>query len=128
MINNNDLYVFDNIEYLKICKSDEIYEGKGKQFVFEEDDDFQIAIFRVNGSLYALDNICPHRHADRIFDGIIKDKTVMCPLHGWTYNLENGKNIDLRQGIKSLKSYKVFENDGVVYLEKPEFEIPKWRR
>ncbi|MFA5512593.1 MAG: Rieske 2Fe-2S domain-containing protein [Candidatus Kapaibacterium sp.] len=120
----------DNItsEFIYVCKSDEVYEGKGKQVIFTEDDDFQIAVFRVKGKLYALDNICPHRHADSIFEGIIKDLTVMCPLHGWTYSLEDGRNIDRRQGVKSLGSHKIFERDGKVYVEKPHFEIPKWRR
>lgn len=123
-----EFIIHNDIEFVKICPSDDVFEGKGKQIQFADDDDFQIAIFRVNGKLFALDNICPHRHADRIFEGIIKDMTVMCPLHGWTYSLENGENIDIHQGIKSLKSHEVFEEEGYVYIKKPEFEIPKWRR
>lgn len=125
---NFEVLVKDTKKYLKVCNSNEVFEGKGKQIIFEGDDDFQLAIFRVNSKLFALENICPHRHADRIFEGIIKEHTVMCPLHGWTYSLETGQNINQKQGIRSLKNYDVFEVDGYVYVEKPQFEIPKWRR
>lgn len=128
LISEKETLTIGDDVYIKVCPSKDIFEGKGIQVIFEDDDDFQVAILRVNNELYALDNICPHRHADRIFEGIIKDKTVICPLHGWTYSIESGQNVNLRQGIKSLKSYKVFESDNYVYLKKPEFEIPKWRR
>lgn len=127
--NNNYISkIFDGNEFLQICKSDDVFEGKGRQILFDEDDDFQVAVFRIKGKLYALDNICPHRHADRIFEGIIQDMTVMCPLHGWTYSIETGQNVDLSQGIKSLNSHEVFESEGYVYLKKPQFELPVWRR
>jgi nitrite reductase/ring-hydroxylating ferredoxin subunit len=120
--------VLENIEFIKICNSKDVFESKGIKIQFDGDDDFQLALFRVNGNLYCLENICPHRHADRIFEGIIDDFTVMCPLHGWTYSLETGQNMDQRQGIKSLRSFKVIEIEDYVYIEKPDFEIPKWRR
>ncbi len=118
----------DNIEFIPVCNSNELFEGKGKKIQFPEDDDFQVAIFRVNGKLYCLENICPHRHADSIFDGIIKNGIVTCPLHGWSYYLKNGQNVNQRQGIKSLKSFLIKEEDNTIYIEKPEFTIPKWRR
>lgn len=128
LISNNEIISIDGDDYIKICPSQDVFEGKGIQVQFEDDDDFQVAILRVKNVLYALDNICPHRHADRIFEGIVKDGTVMCPLHGWAYSISTGQNVNLRQGIKSLKSYVVIEKDSFVYLKKPEFQIPKWRR
>lgn len=128
IISEPEIILFDNEQYVKICPLNDVFEGKGKQVLFAEDDDFQIAVFKVKGKIYAVDNICPHRHADRIFEGIIKDCTVMCPLHGWTYSLENGQNINQKQGIKSLKSYEVKVHEDFIFIKKPEFEIPKWRR
>jgi nitrite reductase/ring-hydroxylating ferredoxin subunit len=118
----------DNVKFIKVAESKNVYERKGIKIQFEGDDDFQVAIIRYEGKLYCLDNICPHRHADKIFEGIIKDKTVTCPLHGWTYSLETGENIDIKKGIKKLKTYLCFEEDGIIYIEEPKFEIPKWRK
>jgi len=118
----------DNIKFIKVAESKNVYEKKGIKIQFDGDDDFQVAIIRYEGKLYCVDNICPHRHADRIFEGIIKDKTVTCPLHGWTYSLESGENVDIKKGIKKLKTYLCFEEDGIIYIEEPKFEIPKWRK
>lgn len=115
--------------FARICKSAELFEGKGKRFVFPEDIDMQVAIFRKDGKLFALSNICPHRHQDKIYEGILKNGNVTCPAHGWTYNLATGENVDLRQGIKSLIKYDSFEEDGYIWVEKPDKDvIPAWRR
>ncbi len=114
--------------YVKVARSDEIYDGKGYKFAFEEDDDMQIAVFRVKGKLYCLHNICPHRHGERIYEAIIYDNlTIACPLHFWTYSLETGENINQKQGIKGLRKFDVFEENGEVWAEKPQYAPPKWR-
>lgn len=120
--------IVDGKVFVNVAKSNEILEKKGYRFVFYDDLDFQIAIFRVNGSLYCINNICPHRHQDRLFEGIINDDlTVTCPLHFWTYSLHTGENINKKQGIRPLDVYKVFEEDGLVWVEKPLYKPPKWR-
>lgn len=118
----------DGKQFFRVCKSVDVYENRGKRIEFPGDDDYVIAVFRYKGDLYCLWNICPHRHQDQIHNGIIKDGAVTCPLHGWTYNLHDGSNVIQRQGIKSLKSFDIFEEKGYVYIEKPEIDIPKWRR
>lgn len=114
--------------FAEVCGSKDIFEGKGKKIQFSEDDDLQVAVIRLDGKLHCLDNICPHRHAPRIFEGIIKKGNVMCPLHGWTYDIESGENINKHQGLKGLRKWGVFEKNGRVFVEKPELTIPKWRR
>ncbi len=120
--------IINGKEYVAICKTNELLEGKGIKIQFDEDDDMQVALFRINGELFCLSNICPHRHAEEIYNGIIKDGNVTCPLHGWTYNLKSGSNVNLKQGLKSLQKYEIFELSDKVYIEKPEMIIPKWRQ
>ncbi len=115
-------------KYLYVFDSKNLFENKGIKIQFPDDDDFQLALFRIEGNLYCLENICPHRHADRIFEGIIKDMTVTCPLHGWTYSIRTGENMNKRQGLKNLVHYECFELNGKIYVEEPSFKIPKWRR
>ncbi|MBK9246863.1 MAG: Rieske (2Fe-2S) protein [Ignavibacteria bacterium] len=111
----------ESILYLQICKSIDVFEGKGKNFFFEEE--LQIAVFRVKGLLYALSNICLHQHASVLCDGFIEDLTVRCPLHGWVYSLASGQTIG---SPSNLKTYKIWEEQGLVYLEKPTLHVPKW--
>lgn len=113
--------------FVIICDSHKVKEGKGLRIAFDEDVDMQVAVFRIKNKLYCVSNICPHRHATRIYEGIVKDLKVTCPLHGWTYSIETGENVDKTQGIKNLIKYDIFETDGKVFIEKPVLSIPKWR-
>ena len=105
---------FDGKEYLRISSSDDIFQKKGKNFYFDEDD-----------SLYAVSNICPHQYAAVICDGLYEEGTVTCPLHGWIYSLDSGKALGSNA---RLKTYHVFESDNAVWLEKPEKQTPLWLR
>lgn len=119
--------IIEGKEYLFLIPSNKIYEGKGYQFLFDDDMDKQLAVFRRQGKLYCLSNICPHRHQDKIYDGIIDDMKISCPEHGWTYSLETGQNVNPLQGLRSLRKYVIIEKEGKIYIEYPEFDIPKWR-
>ena len=114
-------------QFLQLCKSNDIVEGKGYQIIFADDIDLQVAVFRINTNLYAVSNICPHRHAKEIYNGLIDGINIICPFHGWTYNLETGMNVNQKQGKRNLIKYDIFESDGNIYLQKPELIIPKWR-
>lgn len=123
----------DGITFVSVCKSSELLNKKGKLVKFEEDDDMQVALFRIEGELFCVSNICPHRHAEEIYNGIltIEDNcknVVTCPLHGWSYFLDTGFNTNPKQGIKRITTYQIKEIDGEIYIEKPKLEIPKWRQ
>lgn len=113
--------------YLNIGKPLDFYEGKGKRFQLGPESDDQIAVFRFKGKLFALTNICPHRHMDQIHNGFIVNSCVVCPVHGWTYSIETGYNINSKQGIKKLDKYNIFEEDDNVWVEKPEFKKANWK-
>jgi nitrite reductase/ring-hydroxylating ferredoxin subunit len=53
----------------------------------------EIALFRVNGGIYAIDNLCPHEGGS-LADGEIKGKIVTCPLHAWTFDACTGCGIE----------------------------------
>lgn len=119
---------FQGKTYARVVRAEDVFEKKGVKIQFPDDIDMQVAIMRFEGELYALRNICPHRHADQIYNGIIKGENLMCPLHGWTYDIKTGQNVNRKQGTKSLQKYDLFVEDGWVWLEKPKLEIPKWRQ
>ncbi|OGU58161.1 MAG: hypothetical protein A2X64_06855 [Ignavibacteria bacterium GWF2_33_9] len=115
-------------EYWEILDRDKLSEKKGVRVVLGDDFEYQIAVFLVNGKTYAVSNICPHRHQEKIFEGFIRENDkVMCPLHGWTYFLATGENTNPNQGVGSIQTFNLIELEGKIYLEKPEIKIPKWR-
>ncbi len=97
--------------FTKICQVDELKEKVGKKFFI---DDVEIAVFKVDGKIYALNNICPHQHSALIYDGFIENCKVICPAHGWEFNLSDGK---MAKGRKGLDSYEVKVIDDDVYVK-----------
>ena len=105
--------------YTKICKVSELKEGQGKRFLVK---DIDVALFKVDGEVYALNNICPHQHTALIYDGYIEEDCVVCPAHGWMFNLRTGKQ---PTGAKGLDSYPVKIIDGEVFARVNAKEL-KW--
>jgi nitrite reductase/ring-hydroxylating ferredoxin subunit len=48
-----------------------------------------VALFNAGGTIYALENYCPHQGAPLV-GGWIDGTTVTCPWHAWCFNLEDG--------------------------------------
>lgn len=51
--------------------------------------DREIAIFNLGDRFLATANRCPHRGGP-LADGIVSGSAVVCPLHAWKVNMENG--------------------------------------
>lgn len=89
--------------FYKVCKINELRENEGRRFVIPASDDsgdeVEIAVFKVDGDIYALSNICPHQHTALIYDGFIEDGCVVCPAHGWKFDLKTGNQPTGRKGL-----------------------------
>lgn len=96
--------------YIKACKVAELKEGVGKRVYLNDE---EIAIFKVEGIIYALNNTCPHQQARKIHEGFIEDHGVVCPLHGWKFDLATGNIAPDRRG---LKTYPVKIENGFVFV------------
>ena len=49
-----------------------------------------IALYEVNGEVYATDNLCTHGAA-RLSDGFLEDGQIECPLHQGRFDVCTGK-------------------------------------
>lgn len=52
-----------------------------------------VALFNVNGTIYALDNTCPHAGGP-LGKGILSGEIVACPWHGWRFNVRTGTRVN----------------------------------
>jgi 3-phenylpropionate/trans-cinnamate dioxygenase ferredoxin subunit len=71
-----------------------------------------VALFRRGGSLFALDNVCPHAGA-ALARGRVRDGMVQCPLHGSRFDLRTGECRN-PTGVRSVVAHAVREVDGRV--------------
>ncbi len=49
-----------------------------------------LALYQVEGEIYATDNICTHGNA-RLCDGFLEGHEIECPLHQGKFDIRNGK-------------------------------------
>lgn len=71
----------------RIANIEEIPLGEGRAYVIDGE---EVAVFRLHdGSVRALGAVCPHRGGP-LADGLTDKEVVVCPLHGFTYDLITG--------------------------------------
>ena len=99
------------IGFTKICSVHDIEEDAGKRFIVNET---EIALFNSNGEIFAVSNICPHKQTALIFDGFIEEGCVVCPAHGWKFDLRTGNK---KSGSKGLEIYEVKVFDENIYVK-----------
>jgi len=89
---------------------DDISVGEGRSVAFQGQ---LMAVFRLKaGSLRALDAVCPHRGGPPA-DGLLDDRVVVCPLHGFTYDLITG--VETANSGAAVQAYWAAEDaDGCV--------------
>ncbi len=74
-------------EYTKVLSLQELPEG-GKVQV--DVDGEEIGLFRVDGKVYAINNICSHARAP-LSDGELEGYEIACPLHGARFDIRTGE-------------------------------------
>ena len=62
----------------------------------------QVCVMNIDGDLHAIVNICPHAGLP-LGEGDLAEKVLTCPFHGFSFNVETGKNIDYEDDVPLMK-------------------------
>lgn len=108
-----------NEVYSKVCKVSDLIENYGKRMLIN---DVDIAVFKIGNEIFVVNNVCPHQHSAVIYDGLIENDCVVCPAHGWMFNIKTGKQ---PTGAKGLEVYPVKVIKGEVFAIVKQKEL-KW--
>ena len=82
-------------EFVKVANLSDL--GPGSSMTIEANGK-AVALFNVDGAVYALDNTCLHRGGP-LGEGFLEGDVVACPWHMWEYNVRTGEKL----GDPSLK-------------------------
>lgn len=73
----------------------------------------EIGLFLVAGEVRAYRNFCPHAGAP-LFDGPVSGGVVVCPWHGWAFDLQTGAHV--ANGRCTLDAYRAEIAEGTVFV------------
>ena len=73
-----------------VAKLDDVPPGQSKVVTV---DNRTIALFNVDGKIYAIHNLCPHEGGP-LGEGRVKGFVVSCPWHDLAFDIRNGQGTD----------------------------------
>ena len=76
-----------------------------------------IALYRLDGKIHALDDVCTHALA-LLSQGFIEDGAVECPLHGARFDIATGRCLSPPATV-DLRTYAVRVEGGEVFVRVP---------
>ena len=96
---------------LRVCRRDELGPGSRRRV---ELDGKEILLLNVEGTLFALENRCPHQQFALLHEGSIEAMVLTCPMHGWSFDLRTGRSTS---GGGRLKLYPLRIDGDDVWME-----------
>ena len=94
----------------RVCSKSELAPGGVKRL-----DEPPIAVFSVEGSYFAISDVCTHEWA-RLSDGEVEGETVICPLHGACFSLSTGEALSL-PAIEPVETFAVILQGDDIFVE-----------
>jgi len=76
--------------------------------------DLDVALYNIDGQIYATHNICTHAHA-LLSDGWLEGDIIECPLHGGRFAVKTGKGLGAPITC-DVKTLAVRVQDGVIQV------------
>lgn len=96
---------------IRLASVDEIPEGKA--IIVKGPDDYDIALFKLKGKIYALDNACPHQGGP-LGEGELEEDIIVCPWHGYRFNICSG--LCENSLCEDARTIPIELVDGIIYL------------
>lgn len=93
---------------VRVAAFDDLRDGEGKVVTVGK---HKLALFRVDGRFHCMSNVCRHWGAP-LGEGKVEGTFVMCPWHGWRYDVRTGKtdhpDADVKVYAVSVRGGEVF--------------------
>lgn len=95
----------------ELCSESDVPNGRGKRVVADGE---EFVLFRVDGRIVAVLNMCPHQKFKKLHDGLYENGIVTCPMHGWAYDVRSGISTN---ASGKLKTFNIIVKNGRIFLE-----------
>lgn len=75
----------------------------------------RLALFKVEGRIFAIDDVCPHDGAP-LSEGTLDSTTIICPWHNAEFDVTCGKVL-CPPAVEEVKSHPVFVSGDSIEVE-----------
>jgi 3-phenylpropionate/trans-cinnamate dioxygenase ferredoxin subunit len=100
-----------------VASTGDVAEGTA---VVAEAGDQRLALCRVGGTVFAIDDVCTH-DGGPLGEGLLIGDEIECPRHGARFDVRSGRATRM-PAVAPVKTYDVEEDAGVLYVDIPDEE------
>jgi 3-phenylpropionate/trans-cinnamate dioxygenase ferredoxin subunit len=101
--------------FIKVATVDEVAQN-GSLLV--QVDGIEVALFNLDGEIYAIENVCTHDGGPLVEGTIVNGCEVMCPRHGARFDIRTGEALSF-PAFEPTTSYAVRVEGNEVWIESP---------
>ena len=98
-------------EYVEVALATELLPG-GKKLL--DIDGRAVALFNVDGTFYAIDDVCTH-DGGPLAEGELEGCEIVCPRHGARFDVRTGAVLCM-PAFEPVKAHEVMVENGVVFV------------
>ncbi len=102
-------------DFIKVATVDEI-PLSGSKLV--EIDYVRVALFNLNGEIYAIEDTCTHDGGPLVEGSVVNNCEVLCPRHGARFDIRTGKALSF-PAFEPTNTYAVQVKGNEVWIESP---------
>jgi len=102
-------------EFIKVANLSEIPAGQSK---LVEVDAARVALFNLEGEIYAIEDVCTHDGGPLVDGEILDGCQVMCPRHGARFDIRTGAALSF-PAFQATTTYSVRLENDEIWIESP---------
>ena len=103
--------IMNVFDFVSVMKDSELGEGKMRGIRVKGK---PVLLAKVNSQVYAIANLCPHASCS-LHGGILAGYLVMCPCHGWKFDIRNGQYQENPE--TKVESYPSKIENGKIFIQ-----------
>lgn len=102
-------------EFIKVAALSEIPVGQSK---LVEVDYVRVALFNIEGKLYAIEDVCTHDGGPLVEGEVSNGCEVICPRHGARFDIRTGEALSF-PAFEATNTYEVKIDGDDILIESP---------
>ena len=101
-----------SVQWIDLMSKDDVFEN---EVISAQINGKDLAIYDVNGEVFATDNICSHGNA-RLCEGFLEGHEIECPHHQGRFDIRNGKAL-CAPLTDDIKTYPIKIENNRVFID-----------